>query len=492
MRFYKKMSLIYLSDEELNAKFAWKRKCFKDPFFGFEEELELREYRKLIDKYENKKREKQIEVHLTLEDFKQFDFSFFMKVKHKIYDAAVHRKLKKDVNEYKTPFLTKKALVDWHECRLFIQMYIEAFKREQRLIDIEDFEFRTKGIQKENSLLKKYSPISTMIEELFEDDEEDDEDDEISAESWSLFKQNLKEQLLQNRKASFNSEEDRSIWTLNKRILSNIKQDLLKSSGEIISLLFEDQATASSRKDTEEMIFWSEDNIPYFFINQKTGVLNYDFWNNTEERVERRNAVVKLWKEGKKTWEDVKAENIYIPTLAIRGLFGFHDLVLLRQTSFLRKSKNRFYLPYFSKIYNLFNNPEKALDYPKIMYGLIGSTLIPHWCLIFTITKKRKNIYFTVTDMAGKVLLTVSAGKFNIHRRKRFSPHALEPLYQQVLNCFRKLKIKNVILVLKFKAKYMHLHTFNFFRKNRIAVKLVIDKLPVPHNGIRARKQKRL
>jgi len=62
-------------------------------------------------------------------------------------------------------------------------MYIEAFKREQRLIDIEDFEFRTKGIQKENSLLKKYSPISTMIEELFEDDEEDDEDDEISAES---------------------------------------------------------------------------------------------------------------------------------------------------------------------------------------------------------------------------------------------------------------------------------------------------------------------
>jgi hypothetical protein len=183
MRFYKKMSLIYLSDEELNAKFAWKRKCFKDPFFGFEEELELREYLKLIDKYENKKREKQIEVHLTLEDFKQFDFSFFMKVKHKIYDAAVHRKLKKDVNEYKTPFLTKKALVDWHECRLFIQMYIEAFKREQRLIDIEDFEFRTKGIQKENSLLKKYSPISTMIEELFEDDEEDDEDDEISAES---------------------------------------------------------------------------------------------------------------------------------------------------------------------------------------------------------------------------------------------------------------------------------------------------------------------
>lgn len=69
---------------------------------------------------------------------------------------------------------------------------------------------------------------------------------------------------------------------------------MLKSSGEIISLLFEDQATASSRKDTEEMIFWSEDNIPYFFINQKTGVLNYDFWNNTEERVERRNAVVKL------------------------------------------------------------------------------------------------------------------------------------------------------------------------------------------------------
>jgi len=107
-------------------------------------------------------------------------------------------------------------------------------------------------------------------------------------------------------------------------------------------------------------------------------------------------------------------------------------------------------------------------------------------------TKTRKNIYFTISDMVGKVLLTVSAGSFNITRKKRMSPHALEPLYTKVLGCLKKVKIKNVILVMKFRAKYMYLHTLNFFRSHRISVKVIIDRFPVPHNGIRSRKKKRL
>lgn len=150
------------------------------------------------------------------------------------------------------------------------------------------------------------------------------------------------------------------------------------------------------------------------------------------------------------------------------------------------------YLPFYNRIYNLFQKTSEKGTYSRTLFGLIGPTLIPHWCLLFTMTKKRKNIYFTISDMAGKVLLTVSAGKFNINRKKRFSPHALEPLFQEILNCLKKTRIKNIILVVKFKAKYMYMHTLNFLRKNRISVKLVIEKLPIPHNGIRARKQKRL
>jgi len=188
----------------------------------------------------------------------------------------------------------------------------------------------------------------------------------------------------------------------------------------------------------------------------------------------------------------VEAQNLSMSRTSLRGFFGFQDIVLRSNVNHPTKIEQHNILPSFSKIYELFLNPSKASLYPRILYGLVGPTLAPHWCLLFTITKKRKNIYFTVSDVAGKVLLTVSAGKYNIHRRKRFSPHALEPMYQSVLNCFKKLKIKNVILIVKFKAKYMYMHTYNFFKKNRINVKLIIEKLPVPHNGIRARKQKRL
>lgn len=497
MKFNKAGSIINLSDDMLNNKFAWKRKCFKNPFLGFENELELREYRKIIDRY-SQEEEDNIEVNLTQKDYKEFDFSFFMLLKNKMYGASVHRILKRSVKEYETPFLTKKDNQTLEDNNLFIRMFITIIKKKKRLSDLDDF-FNKDKENKElipNLYFEENILYPSWRELLEEEIEEDDYSFRIEKNNSNKDKLTLREKMAEIRKkkaALDEEEEDRSIWTLNQRIMADIKLTLERPLKEIISTLF-DQPKQDF--DIKTMIFWSEETIPYFFLNLTTGVTNYEFWNNTDERVERRNEVIELWKKGKKTWADVKAEDIKIPTNMLRGLFGLHDLVLLKQKSFLNNttpfSKNQKYLPYITKIYNLFQNPEQAALYPKVLFGLVGPTLVPQWCLLFTITKKRKNIYFTVADMAGKVLLTVSAGMFNIHRRKRFSPHALEPLFQKVLGCFKKFKIKNVILILKFKAKYMHLHTFNFFRKNRIFVRMVIDKLPVPHNGIRARKQKRL
>lgn len=116
----------------------------------------------------------------------------------------------------------------------------------------------------------------------------------------------------------------------------------------------------------------------------------------------------------------------------------------------------------------------------------------PHWTLLFTIARTRKNLYFTVSDMVGKVLLTVSAGSLKLHYRKRSSPQALEPLFKKVIASFKKLKVKSVVIVLKTRAGYLYKFAARHFRRNRIRVRALIDKFKVAHNGIKPRKKKRL
>lgn len=116
----------------------------------------------------------------------------------------------------------------------------------------------------------------------------------------------------------------------------------------------------------------------------------------------------------------------------------------------------------------------------------------PHRSLLFTITKTRKNYYFTVSDMVGKVFLTLSAGSLNLHYRKRGSPQALEPIFKKVIACFKKLKVKNVIIIMRNRLYYLYKNMARFFKRNRIRVRAFIDRFKVAHNGIKPRKKKRL
>src|SRR5699024_4119687 len=101
------------------------------------------------------------------------------------------------------------------------------------------------------------------------------------------------------------------------------------------------------------------------------------------------------------------------------------------------------------------------------------------------LTRKRKNIYFSLTDITGKVVLTISAGMFKIHKRKRRSPDALEPLFYKVLECLHELNIKYLILEIRHKIKYMTMFIHRFFKSNKIHIKLAYDKIRIPHNGCR-------
>lgn len=125
-----------MSDEELNKKFAWKSKCFKNPFFGFEKELELREFKKLIDSYVNKNKDKHIDIYLRDVDYKNMDLFFFFYLKQKLYGTSVRRVLHKNIEEYQFSFLTKDNLQKMIDSNLFIKLYISTLEKQKKKKDL--------------------------------------------------------------------------------------------------------------------------------------------------------------------------------------------------------------------------------------------------------------------------------------------------------------------------------------------------------------------
>ena len=460
---YIRRQIVFSSDLEFKKRFLWRTDKFKEPFLGFEEDMKLREFRKFIEE-EIKKEYKEPTVFTEI-DFQRIEFKYRMFLKTKLYNISVRSTFAGDVFDLEMPFFQKEAWHTFLQKKMLVHMYARAVKLKL------DAHFNLDYYKKRLEEDVKEKQTEEMIEQLTKEKD------------YKKDKSNL--------------------WLLNKRVIFEFNEVSKYTAEDVLSYLLDDLSkepeyyiekknNKNIEKKSRYPVVWTEATIPYFLLNFSTGALNYDFWNNSDERVEKRKKTLRLILKGKKTWTDFKKLELKIALFQLRGVFGTFDYALCTQKKFLNKSENVKYLPNYAKIYNWFQNPMLANNYSKLVYGLVGPSLIPHWCLLFTMTKTKKNIYFTVSDMVGKTVLTVSAGSFNIHKRKRMSPYALEPLYQKVLLCLTKLKVKNVIIVMKFKAKYLYLHTVKFFRTNRISIKMVLDKLPIPHNGIRARKPKRL
>ena len=470
--------LSYLSDKDVKNKFAWRLMRFKDPFLGFEDDLEFRKFKLLTDP-ELKETQPKVVPPLTEDFYKEADFTFFMNIKYNMYEASVQKLFNNPSDAYKTSIVIDANVEIIKKEKLFLDMYVKALKKRKKL------EFHKKP-EKEEDLSKKALPLSAIWSDnkhaFFHLINEKKAKNPAAAVYAVLFPALGEKKKKKDELGPINDVHD-----MDDLIVYN------QWRGVDPSITIDAIRKALTAKTTEnDNPYWTEDTIPYFVLNYNTGTVDYDFWNNTDERVAKRIKSFEDFKAGVKTLSELKSEELEITLPKLRGLFGIYDYVLLRQFDFNYLNVQKTHLPYFMQIYNWFQTPAKASNYNKTVFGLIGPTLTPHWCLVFTMTKTRKNIYFTISDMVGKVLLTVSAGSFNITRKKRMSPHALEPLYTKVLGCLKKVKIKNVILVMKFRAKYMYLHTLNFFRSHRISVKVIIDRFPVPHNGIRSRKKKRL
>jgi ribosomal protein S11 len=105
------------------------------------------------------------------------------------------------------------------------------------------------------------------------------------------------------------------------------------------------------------------------------------------------------------------------------------------------------------------------------------------------------NVFFTLTDIFGNVLLTLSGGNIKTVKKKReaLSYDITVELLTKLVSFIQANKIYHVHLCNRRRIKHYSLRLIlRTFRKNRIRIKSIIDNPLFAHNGCRFRKARRL
>jgi ribosomal protein S11 len=108
------------------------------------------------------------------------------------------------------------------------------------------------------------------------------------------------------------------------------------------------------------------------------------------------------------------------------------------------------------------------------------------------INQKRRNLFFTVTDLTGSVIGAISAKPFAANRKKRTAPHIIELLMRRLLNVLKAYRVNVIRLFLKVAHKRILKPVQFALRGSGLSVPYAMDLLPVAHNGCRAKKVRRL
>lgn len=110
----------------------------------------------------------------------------------------------------------------------------------------------------------------------------------------------------------------------------------------------------------------------------------------------------------------------------------------------------------------------------------------------FHISKKRKNLFLTITDITGAVVSSVSAKFFAPDRKKRFAPHVVELVVRQLVLVLKAYRIVSVRLFVRITKSYLVKATTRTLKSCGIPITFAEDSLAIAHNGCRKKKRRRL
>jgi small subunit ribosomal protein S11 len=107
------------------------------------------------------------------------------------------------------------------------------------------------------------------------------------------------------------------------------------------------------------------------------------------------------------------------------------------------------------------------------------------------ISSSYNNTIISLADLQGRVLAWVSAGSIGFKGAKKATPFAASKVAEAIFQTISKLGIEKLSIVVKGVGGGRESAVRSFAAKG-LDIVSVTDKTPVPHNGCRARKARRV
>lgn len=101
------------------------------------------------------------------------------------------------------------------------------------------------------------------------------------------------------------------------------------------------------------------------------------------------------------------------------------------------------------------------------------------------------NIIVTITDLAGNTICNSSAGALNFRGSRKGTAYAAQKAAEQACNRAKEIGVKRVDIKLKGSGSGRESAIRSIY-KSGLNILSIEDRTPIPHNGCRARKKRRL
>lgn len=110
----------------------------------------------------------------------------------------------------------------------------------------------------------------------------------------------------------------------------------------------------------------------------------------------------------------------------------------------------------------------------------------------FHLARKRRNVFFTVTDLHGSVVGACSAKIFAQNRKKRHAPHIINLLTRRLILVLKAYRVDIVQIYVKTANWGIVNSAVRTLKAGGVGFNTIRDMVPIAHNGCRKKKIKRL
>lgn len=107
------------------------------------------------------------------------------------------------------------------------------------------------------------------------------------------------------------------------------------------------------------------------------------------------------------------------------------------------------------------------------------------------ISRRINNIFVTLTNDKGKVITASSSGFVGYMRSKKVSPQAAEASAKRIAARAFAKDIYRIDLILRMRVNIFVFAVIRGLRSYGLRVRTIFAKVPMPHNGIKAKHKRR-